>query len=257
MRRTSCSAGFTLVEMLVVVAILAILIALLVPLGARGLESSKSAMCRSNQRQLATGVQLYLADHQNTFFPVAWSPSDFPRFWMEAVREYSAHSDEIRMCPSTTSVETHGANFSNLSAWSGVEGSVNWLSNGTRAHKGAYGFNGWLYSTHGYSSTVGNPSWYAKATLTRHHARTPMFGDCTWVDGWPSPHEQLTPGLRGVGAHVAGGSNSTARFGIARHGKAINMTFVDGHCERVPLQDLHQFLWKPNWTPHALALPPM
>jgi prepilin-type processing-associated H-X9-DG protein len=54
---------------------------------------------------------------------------------------------------------------------------------------------------------------------------------------------------------VAGGSNHTARFGIARHGENINLAFVDGHVSKVPLTDLHQYLWKPRWRPKPLSMP--
>ena len=249
------TAGFSLVELLVVIAILLLLISVLVPSFASLQESARRSGCLAHQRELSNGVQGYLADRNGEFFQVAWSPSDFSRFWMEAVRPYHAHSDATRMCPSTTSVETHGFRFTNLTAWSGKASPGSWINNGTRWHEGGFGINGWLYSTHGGGTTLGRDPWFAKVTRVKYPGQTPVFADCTWVDGWPSEHEQLTPGLRGVGAHVPGGSNSTARFGIARHGKAINMALVDGHVQKVPLEDLHQYYWRTDWSPHPLTLP--
>jgi len=58
---------FTLVELLVVVAILATLMALLLPGLARAKELSKSAACKSNQRQLGVGMQSYLGDYAERY----------------------------------------------------------------------------------------------------------------------------------------------------------------------------------------------
>ena len=50
--RTSRGCAFTLVELLIVIAIIALLAALLLPTLARGKAAAKSAACKSNLRQL-------------------------------------------------------------------------------------------------------------------------------------------------------------------------------------------------------------
>jgi prepilin-type N-terminal cleavage/methylation domain-containing protein len=57
--------GFTLVELLVVMAIIAILAALVFPVFNRGKESARGAVCLSNLHQLGVGLQLYVADNNN------------------------------------------------------------------------------------------------------------------------------------------------------------------------------------------------
>ena len=59
-------AAFTLVELLVVIAILALLVALLVPVFQRIVESGRATACLSNLRQLGIGLNLYLAENNNT-----------------------------------------------------------------------------------------------------------------------------------------------------------------------------------------------
>lgn len=61
--------AFTLIELMVVIAIVGILAALLLPALARAKESGRRAACSSNLRQLAISVSLYTSDHENLFPP--------------------------------------------------------------------------------------------------------------------------------------------------------------------------------------------
>ncbi len=56
--------GFTLVELLVVIAVIAILAALLVPALSRGKDSAKSAACKSNLRQIGLALIMYVDEHE-------------------------------------------------------------------------------------------------------------------------------------------------------------------------------------------------
>ena len=55
--------AFTLVELLVVIAVIAILAALLLPTLARARASAKSAACKSNLRQLGLVLSMYVSDY--------------------------------------------------------------------------------------------------------------------------------------------------------------------------------------------------
>jgi len=57
--------AFTLVEVLVVVAIIGVLIALLLPALTRTKETGRSAVCLNNLHQIGIGLQLYVQDNQN------------------------------------------------------------------------------------------------------------------------------------------------------------------------------------------------
>ena len=61
-------SGFTLIELLVVIAIIAILAAILFPVFLRAKEKGREASCKSNMKQLATAMNLYLNDW-NTCYP--------------------------------------------------------------------------------------------------------------------------------------------------------------------------------------------
>lgn len=61
--------GFTLVELLVVVAIIAILAAMLLPALSKAKARTYAARCASNLRQLHFGTLAYLEDYNQAFWP--------------------------------------------------------------------------------------------------------------------------------------------------------------------------------------------
>jgi prepilin-type N-terminal cleavage/methylation domain-containing protein/prepilin-type processing-associated H-X9-DG protein len=59
------AGGFTLMELLVVMALVAILASLAVPAYQRVAQNGRATACVSNLRQLGVGLGAYLADHNN------------------------------------------------------------------------------------------------------------------------------------------------------------------------------------------------
>jgi prepilin-type N-terminal cleavage/methylation domain-containing protein/prepilin-type processing-associated H-X9-DG protein len=57
--------AFTLIEVLVVVAIIALLISILLPSLARAREGARSVQCSSNLKQLASATMMYSGDHKS------------------------------------------------------------------------------------------------------------------------------------------------------------------------------------------------
>lgn len=115
--RRSCVRAFTLLELLVVLAILALLTSLLSPSLLRARERGKRAQCLSNAKQLAAATLMYadedeqkrLTPHVYTLWPV------FSHNWLW---RYTGGSPRIFFCPSTRNgirgplrIEKTGAKF--------------------------------------------------------------------------------------------------------------------------------------------------
>jgi prepilin-type processing-associated H-X9-DG protein/prepilin-type N-terminal cleavage/methylation domain-containing protein len=70
--QNNCRRGaFTLVELLVVIALIAILAAILMPVISAAQKRAAQTTCINNQKQLALGVQIYLNDNSSVFPGIA------------------------------------------------------------------------------------------------------------------------------------------------------------------------------------------
>jgi len=105
MRRAPFRHGFTLVELLVVVAILALLIALLLPALQKAREVARAAVCMSNQRQMVLGIRMRAADNDGLLTSCGAGSS--PHWWSQ-LRPYTSGmthtntrppSPQIHSCP--------------------------------------------------------------------------------------------------------------------------------------------------------------
>lgn len=85
--------AFTLLELLVVIALIAILAAILFPVFAQVRERARQVSCMSNLSQLSMALHLYAQDYEGSFPPEA--------HWVEALQEY-AKNTHIWLCPSAS-----------------------------------------------------------------------------------------------------------------------------------------------------------
>ena len=84
-RKSEIEVGFTLLELLVVITVIASLASLLLPALASAKQQARATQCKSNLRQLGIALQLYTQD-QNCY-PLATSDGIFGA-WEPALREF-------------------------------------------------------------------------------------------------------------------------------------------------------------------------
>jgi prepilin-type N-terminal cleavage/methylation domain-containing protein len=99
------TAGFTLVELLVVIAMTGVLMAIMLPALATAKERTRRAVCKGNQRQLLAALQMYgnengqllpsSADNKGYYHSIVMSDSTFTNL----VGDYAAGESNIFYCP--------------------------------------------------------------------------------------------------------------------------------------------------------------
>jgi prepilin-type N-terminal cleavage/methylation domain-containing protein len=101
--------GFTLIEMLVVIAIIAILVAITLPGFGNSRETARTLRCRSNVRQLLVGTHLYAHDYKGQIWDTAQTsqdpiwyitpPGGQVPYGLGLIFQYSGTDDFVAECP--------------------------------------------------------------------------------------------------------------------------------------------------------------
>src|SRR5688572_8520252 len=103
MTRRRHARGFTLVELLVVIGIIAVLVGLLLPSGARAQEMARRTACMSNQRQITHAAIMYAQDDE--YGCLIWKANDDSDNLKQLYPKYLKSTD-VAVCPSTNNVVT-------------------------------------------------------------------------------------------------------------------------------------------------------
>ena len=255
--------GFTLIELLVVIAIIALLVSVIIPALRKAKTQARMVLCRSNIKQMQTGLALYLESNNQKMFPYSnW-------LWIKYIEDQLGPLDDVRYCPEIVAkiddaiqtAKTNGASEWGTSkqpwVWRGQDPST-----GDYIYEaGGLGFNGWLYGDVNTWVPAGMENYpYTTMGEVKIPSKTPVFADENWVDSWPQNTNTLHPDLLSnpkkyydVGDQ-ANGTSATAmgRFLVNRHfNLRINISFMDNHVEMIDMQDLWTLAWhrgaKPNF----------
>ena len=253
--------AFTLIELLVVISIIALLLAILMPALAKVKKQAQAVVCRTNLKQLALGTRLYCQDYNDKVLD-RYDPQMMggiggqnPLSWFQKIVPYVGSGDQLSgdsavlgesaeikviICPSTKK-------------WDGVSpasATMQMAPTGGLAHGLSYGNNMWMYKN-GY--TDGNPG-YGWTNFSTAPGRVPLLGDSIYygavagLDGDPTPKESGTYTVK-EGAWWYYG---IPRYVLDRHNMAVNIAFVGGHVEKVPLEDLWQLKWSKQFKPRSV-----
>ena len=265
--------GFTLMELLVVISIIALLMAILVPALGKAREVANRVVCLSHLRQLGIATQIYISDNDG-FMPIFCEWRDWPAYNF-------ARSDPFFGATPGQAVVTRwgdswGTPMSGLIKSGAIEGIEHFLQacpTSKRIVLLSYGYNyGQLGSA---SSAYGEMKYgkeWVKVSKVRLPAETGMW--CDGSTGGSSLNIYPRKGSYGIpywepsfwpdyvkSSNPFGGSSMIdywMQIQIMGHnrGKMININFADGHAATMPVEKCHGkfshdkdvYIWKRSKT---------
>jgi prepilin-type N-terminal cleavage/methylation domain-containing protein/prepilin-type processing-associated H-X9-DG protein len=122
-RPAATRRGFTLVELLTVMAILGVLAGILIPTVGKVMDTARANQCISNLRQLHAAIQLHANDNQGYFPGPVWTNQEY------RYNQYTRGQLSKILTPYLPAVAVEGGQFSNeafrCSAWAATEATSN------------------------------------------------------------------------------------------------------------------------------------
>ncbi len=226
--------GFTLIEILSVLAMIVILSSMLLPSLGRARAQAYKISCLSNMRQIGTGLQLYTDDHDSYLPPAQLPQTGSPVYsWPTLMFSY-VKSEQIFVCPSGEEVKTLQDTVSPAKEYCGITTNDGSSSSVRKVNKLSYGrnlipFNGW--KTPGFNNK--NKSGFVRSgtTFSVHEAAVQdASGTIHIVDAWTSICSNGNS-IRGIQEEIRTDRypDDTASKVANRHFGGFSAMFGDGH----------------------------
>ena len=202
--------AFTLVELLVCIAIISVLAAILLPAVERARRSATAMHCLSNQRQLVLMSHLYASDNDGHLVLSRHYDADGrQKLWTHALAPYGGGHADVALCPARGPAEVEAVYSED---WSGRD-----LLN--------IGINRNLEALEGRESKWLPPSSGSWRIWTFHSPSDTWY----FADSFC--------GLRGFHCRLGWQVDGQSSFST-RHDGHVQLAFLDGHVEAVPAEKL-------------------
>jgi len=252
------SRGFSLVELLVVIGIIAILLGILLPVLASVRRTARETACLANVHDLGRSFQLYTDANRGKSFLM---PGDVTSpAWFELLAPYSADLPRMLICPEAT--EAGNMIGSATKAWGPLRTydapAPQWTVRGTFV--GSYGFNGWLWRLPpGQAMPDEVRGFYVELPAAVRASATPILADCISAEGTPRDTDTVPTNLQQPlptsESHLPGPRGFMAYYCIDRHRRAVNVVFLDGHAARTGLAELWTLQWHRGFVGRGVGVP--
>jgi prepilin-type N-terminal cleavage/methylation domain-containing protein/prepilin-type processing-associated H-X9-DG protein len=241
--------AFSLIELLVVVAVIALLASLLAPALRSGREQARAVRCGAQLQQLGVAIHLYAAENGSAAPPLAYADAETvtrhggPVYWFGVSR-----ADGVDPSPgplwsyARTALGEGGLLECPSARWGDYQ-----AQGASHAATSTYGYNGYYLSpatTPGWSGDIGRRPWQ-RVDMVRDAARVLAFGDTLIeVSGRPKNSALLDPPLLYSSSTRSWRRNRTPTNAF-RHTGRTAAVLVDGHVERFGAE--HGTMTQPRW----------
>ncbi|MGY8673144.1 MAG: prepilin-type N-terminal cleavage/methylation domain-containing protein [Verrucomicrobiia bacterium] len=258
----SSQAGFSVTELLVVVAVIGVLLAMLLPSVNRTKNSARKAHCSSNLKQWAIIWNVYTSDNDGKFSE--GRSSKMPRGeWVWALSEQYLEQPGLLHCPDALDRRGYAACTSNverkmradtpenlLASYGGPFTAFNFPANPAieplpgKFWSASYGINNWAYNVRGDLQGRKAEYHWREMDIPWETSEVPLFADAMWRGGGPDqdiPEKFAAPEWNGEWSGVR---YESKHFAIKRHGHGINVLYFDGSVRQTtkPID-----VWKMKW----------
>jgi len=185
MRKWDNPQGFTMVEMLVVIGIIAVLVAIIFPVFTTAREKARQARCRVNLMQLVTQLKVYRTDYGMYPPPPVYIGTRYEGGFSSLYPDY-IQDKNLLICPDDQDVKVLGKEAKDrvYSSYNGVA---------TDPANGDWTLTSVLYNYYGYTYVVGTDQGYSDGFEVVPADVIYPGAVPGWMDDWTGYDGNLVP----------------------------------------------------------------